>query len=345
MITLGIETSCDETAAAIYNGKEILSNVVLSQIELHKEFGGVFPELAARRHLDHLLEVVDKAIKDSGLSKTDIDLISVAASPGLIGALLMGVNCAKSLGLALDIPVIGVNHVEAHLFANFIDFPDSVIFPAIGLIVSGGHTALFLMKSKEDIALLGTTQDDAIGECFDKVARMLDLPYPGGPAIENMARSGDPESYPFKVPSIKNAPFNFSFSGLKTKILYTVYGQNGSMKTPVIPRKEYPNIAASFQKVAFKSLINATKKAVVEHNAKSFLVGGGVSCNENLKEMFEKHLDKEIDIYFPSKHLTLDNAAMIAALGHYKFQKEGASDDDFAASPSSKKSSLSFSQA
>ncbi|MCH9617529.1 MAG: tRNA N6-adenosine threonylcarbamoyltransferase [Chlamydiia bacterium] len=342
MITLGIESSCDETAAAIYDGETLLSNIVLSQIELHKEFGGVFPELAARRHLDHLIDVIDKALLDANLTKKDIDLIAVASSPGLIGALLMGVNCAKSLGFALNIPVIGVNHVEAHLFANFIDTDKEVLFPAIGLIASGGHTALFLMKSKDDIHLLGTTLDDAIGECFDKVARMLDLPYPGGPEIEKLAQSGDPLSYPFKTPSIKNAPFHFSFSGIKTKILYTLYGQNGKRDTPIIPKDEYKNIAASFQKTVFKSLLNAVKKAHLEFPARSFLIGGGVSCNKALKVMFEENLPSEINICFPKKNLTLDNAAMIAALGHYKYRSDGPSPRDFTASPSSKTTSLSF---
>ena len=342
MITLGIESSCDETAAAIYDGEKLLSNIVLSQIELHKEFGGVFPELAARRHLDHLLEIVDKALTHANLLKKDIDLIAVAASPGLIGALLMGVNCAKALGFALNIPVIGVNHVEAHLFANFIDFDKEITFPALGLIVSGGHTALLHMKTKDDISLLGTTLDDAIGECFDKVARMLGLAYPGGPEIEKLAKKGDPLSFPFKTPTIKNSPYHFSFSGLKTKILYTVFGQNGENKTPIISKDQYPNIAASFQKSAFKSLLNAVTKAAKEFPVQSFLVGGGVSCNKALKNMFEEKLQADIKIFFPKKNLTLDNAAMIAALGHYRYMADGPSSEDFSASPSSKTTSLSF---
>lgn len=342
MITLGIESSCDETAAAIYDGETLLSNIVLSQIELHKEFGGVFPELAARRHLDHLIDVIEKALFDANLTKKDINLIAVASSPGLIGALLMGVNCAKSLGFALNVPVIGVNHVEAHLFANFIDTDKEILFPALGLIVSGGHTALFHMKSKDNTTLLGTTLDDAIGECFDKVARMLDLPYPGGPEIEKLANTGDPLSYPFKTPSIKNLPYHFSFSGLKTKILYTLYGQNGKKENPIIPKEEYKNIAASFQRAAFKSLLNAVKKAQEVYPSYSLLIGGGVSCNNALKDMFEKNLSSQIKVCFPKKNLTLDNAAMIAALGLHQFQKNGASPKDFTASPSSKTSSLSF---
>ncbi len=342
MITLGIETSCDETAASIYDGKKILSNIVLSQIELHKEFGGVLPELAARRHLDHLLGVIETSLEEAALVKSDIELISVASSPGLIGALLMGVNCAKALGFALNIPVIGVNHVEAHLFANFIDYSEEILFPAIGLIVSGGHTALLLMESMEVSHVLGATLDDAIGECFDKVARMLALPYPGGPEIEKLAKSGDPRSYPFKAPSVKGSPYNFSFSGLKTKILYTLHGQNGKTEKSSIPPSEYPNIAASFQYAAFSSLIRACNQAIDEFDCKSLLVGGGVSCSNTLKEMFETNIHPKVRSFFPKKDLSLDNAAMIAALGYYRYQRDGASLEDFSASPSSKKTSLTF---
>lgn len=341
MITLGIETSCDETAAAIYDGEQLLSNIVLSQISIHKEFGGVFPELAARRHLDHLLPVIEQALQKANLKKSNIDLIAVAASPGLMGALLMGVNAAKALGFALNVPVIGVNHVKAHLFANFIDKKD-VPFPALGLIVSGGHTALFHMKSKETIHLLGTTLDDALGECFDKVARMLNLPYPGGPEIEKLAKTGDPNSYLFKTPTVKNAPYHFSFSGIKTKILYTLFGQNGKSQKPLIPEEEYNNIAASFQKAVFSSLLKATLKGCEEFNIQSFLVGGGVSCNGALKKLFEEKLPTHVKSFFPEKKHALDNAAMIATLGHYQFLKDGASPASLTASPTSKTSSLSF---
>ena len=335
MITLGIESSCDETAAAIYDGERLLSNIVLSQTELHKEFGGVFPELAARRHLDYLIPVIEQALEQASLTKEDIDVIAVASSPGLMGALLMGVNCAKALGFALNVPVIGVNHVKAHLFANFIDY-ENIAFPAVGLIVSGGHTALFHMKSKENISLLGTTLDDAVGECFDKVARMLDLPYPGGPQIEKLAKTGNPDAFPFKTPRVKNSPYHFSFSGLKTRVLYTLFGQNGRSEKPILPKEAYKDIAASFQKAAFASLLQASKKAIEELEVKSFLIGGGVSCNGALKELFEKELSEKVSIYFPKKSLTLDNAAMIAALGHYQFLQDGPSKKDLTATPTSK---------
>lgn len=342
MITLGIETSCDETAASIYDGETILSNIVLSQIKLHKEFGGVFPELAARSHLDFLIYVIEKALQEASLKKEDISLISVASSPGLIGALLMGVNCAKSLGFCLNIPVIGVNHIQAHLFANFIDFEKDIKFPALGLVVSGGHTALMLMQNKNDFKILGTTLDDAIGESFDKVARMLDLPYPGGPEIEKLARKGDPAKYLFKVPTIKGQPYNFSFSGLKTKILYTLFGQNGKQTAPILPKEEYKHIAAAFQKAAFKSLVNAVNKAASEFSVKSVLVGGGVACSSALKETFDNHLPPEIKSFFPKKSLTLDNAAMIAALGYHQYKTQGPSNKNLTASPSSKTTSFSF---
>jgi len=343
MITLGIETSCDETAASVFDGKTILSNIVLSQTNLHKEFGGVFPELAARRHLDHLLEVIDKALIDAGCKKDDLDLISVASSPGLIGALLMGVNCAKSLGLALGIPVIGVNHVEAHLFANFIEFKNEIEFPTLGLIISGGHTALIYMENENESKVLGSTLDDAIGECFDKVARMLDLPYPGGPEIEKLAKLGDREKFNFKVPNIKGRPYDFSFSGLKTKILYTLYGQDGSDEK-IIPKEQFADIAASFQFSAFKSLINAVNQAQKEYGVKSLLVGGGVSASKTLKEMLNNYLSEDLKIFIPKMAYSLDNGAMIAALGAHQYNQIGASKEDFAATPSSKKHSYDFCQ-
>lgn len=343
MITLGIETSCDETAASIYDGQKILSNIVLSQTELHKEFGGVYPELAARRHLDFLIFVVDKALKDANLSKSDIELIAVASSPGLIGALLMGVNCAKALGFALDVPVIGVNHVEAHLFANFIDYPDEIEFPALGLIISGGHTALLYLEDKNTSKVLGTTLDDAIGECFDKVARMLDLPYPGGPQIEKLAKQGDSKKFNFKPPRVKDKPYHFSYSGLKTKVLYTVYGQDGSDNL-VIPKEDFADVAASFQHAAFSALIKAVNYGAGNLPVKSLLIGGGVSASGTLKERLEKEVNSEVKVYYPKPLLSLDNAAMIAALGYHRFQSEGASKKDFTASPSSKSHSYLFCQ-
>ncbi|MCH9621466.1 MAG: tRNA N6-adenosine threonylcarbamoyltransferase [Chlamydiia bacterium] len=344
MITLGIETSCDETAASVYDGKTILSNIVLSQIELHKEFGGVFPELAARRHLDHMLLVIDRALKEAQISKNDLDLISVASSPGLIGALLMGVNCAKSLGLALGIPVIGVNHVEAHLFANFLEFENEITFPALGLIVSGGHTALLYLEDKNNSKVLGTTLDDAIGECFDKVARMLDLPYPGGPEIEKIAKLGDPSIFNFKTPKIKNRPYDFSFSGLKTKVLYTLFGQDGIDGKKQVPKSSYPDIAASFQKAAFSSLINAINEAVENLNVNSILVGGGVSASSTLKQMLNTQLLSSVNVFIPDIKYSLDNGAMIAALGYHKFKQIGASNENLSASPSSRKHSFDFCQ-
>lgn len=342
MITLGIETSCDETAASIFDGKNILSNIVFSQTELHKSFGGVYPELAARKHLEYLLYIIDEAIKAAGIQKKDIELISVASEPGLIGALLMGVNCAKTLGLALDVPVIGVNHIEAHLFANFIDYMDDVAFPALGLIVSGGHTALVYKEDIYTSKILGTTLDDAIGECFDKVARMLDLGYPGGPMIEKLAKLGDPSKFSFSPPKVKNAPYNFSFSGLKTKVLYTLFGQNADKTTPIVPKEDYKHIAAAFQKAAFSSLLKSVNTAFENTDAKSLLVGGGVSCSETLKKLFEQKISKKTKLFFPERALTLDNAAMIAALGYYRYTKFGASKDSLTASPSSKEFSYSF---
>ena len=227
MLVLGIESTCDETSCAIVkDGKAILSNIVFSQAEMHEEYGGVVPELACRRHVEVMLPVLKKALQEADVALSEIDLIAVAHGPGLIGALLLGVNTAKSLSLALDIPYVGVNHVEAHLYAALMSQPHPGNFPYLGVVISGGHTALVKMKSYTNFELIGQTQDDALGEAFDKVAKIVDVPYPGGPNIEKLALKGDPLAYAFKPAKLKDRAFDFSFSGLKTRVLYAVKGQN-----------------------------------------------------------------------------------------------------------------------
>lgn len=327
MLVLGIETTCDETAAAIVkDGREILSNVISSQVALHKEYGGVFPEVACRSHIDMIIPIIDEALKKAGLEQKDIDLISVAKAPGLIGAVLIGVNVAKGLSLAWNKPFIGINHVEAHLYAAMMNNLDHLEFPSLGIVISGGHTLLLKILDVGKYELIGKTIDDAIGEAFDKVASILDLPYPGGPSIEALAKTGDSMRYQFSPSIVKDNPYNFSLSGLKTKILYTVKGQSSKKSDAIlIQEDEKKHIAAAFQKTAFCDLIDKASKALDEFQCKAIYLGGGVSNNKRLREMFkEKKLNAPI--FWPEAGLSLDNAAMIAGLGYQKFIKTNKGD-------------------
>ncbi len=330
MRVLGIESTCDETACAIVeNGRIILSNVVSSQIDLHQLYGGVFPELACRRHIDTMIPIVDSALKEAGLTPGDIDLIAVAKGPGLIGALLIGLNVAKALSWAWNIPFIGVNHVEAHLYASMMPL-SAPLLPGLGIVISGGHTFMVQVHALGHYSLVGTTLDDAIGEAFDKVAALLGLPYPGGPAIEVLARQGNPQAFPFKPGRVKGRPLDFSFSGLKTHVLYTVKGTNGSKQVPsVISEDQKRDIAASFQAVALQDIVSKSLKAAVMHGSQALYIGGGVSQNQYLRTLFDEtqyqqHLS--IPLYFPSSALSADNAAMIAGLGYHCFLRQGHGD-------------------
>lgn len=327
MLVLGIESTCDETAASVViDGKKILSNVISSQIDLHKEFGGVVPELACRRHVDIILKVVDEALKEAKVTFDQIDLIAVAKGPGLIGALLIGLNTAKALSFSLNIPYIGVNHIEAHLFAAMMNESDEIQLPALGVVLSGGHTTLILIKALGDYEMLGQTVDDAIGEAFDKVAKILDLPYPGGPEIEKLALNGDKKKYPFKPGVVKQKPYHFSFSGLKTAVLYTVKGQDNSKTTNTpLSLEMKQDIAASFQSAAFSAILSKTKKAAAEYGCRSVIFGGGVTNNNYLKKLFETEA-QELKTFWPKDGLSLDNAAMIAGLGYEKFKSENKPD-------------------
>ena len=324
MIVLGIESTCDETACAIVkDGVEILSNIVASQVDLHEQFGGVVPELACRRHIDAMLPVLQQALDEAGMSLNDIDLIAVAKGPGLIGALLLGMNTAKALSLALNTPYIGVNHVEAHLYAALMSH-SHYRFPCLGVAISGGHTSIVLMRGIGNYELIGQTQDDAVGEAFDKVGKLLDLPYPGGPQIEALAREGNPVRHPFKAGKIKNRPFDFSFSGLKTSVLYTVKGQNAT-GIPNLSLMEKRDIAASFQHAAFSDVISKTFKAAELYGCQTIVFGGGVANNRTLREMFVK-ADPSLAYLWPSAGLSLDNAAMIAGLGYHAYARQGRGD-------------------
>lgn len=326
MYVLGIETTCDETACAVVkNGSGILSNVVASQIELHAAFGGVVPELACRRHVDALLPVIKEALNEANLSLPDIDLIAVSYGPGLIGALLIGLTSAKALSLATGIPFIGINHIEAHLYAAIMTNERPVNFPCLGVVISGGHTALVEIQSIGQYRLIGQTVDDAIGEAFDKVGKLLDLPYPAGPMIENMALQGNPQKFPFKGGKVKGKPLDFSFSGLKTSVLYAWRGQNSQGPLKEWTAQDRCDVAASFQRAAFDDLIDKVLKASSITQSKTILFGGGVSNNQALRQQFAKKAP-QLKCLWPSKGLSLDNAAMIAGLGYHKFLEKGKGD-------------------
>ena len=340
-VVLGIESTCDETAASVVvNGKEILSNIITSQMDLLELYGGVYPELACRRHFDVILPVIEEALKSAKAQPSDIDLIAVASKPGLMGALLIGVNVAKSLAYAWEKPFVGVNHIEAHLYSALMELENPTL-PAIGIVASGGHTSLVQINGIGEYELIGQTIDDAVGESFDKVARLMDLPFPGGPEIEKLAKEGDRKSYPFKAGNVKGQPLNFSFSGLKTQLLYTLKGQNGTPKSPtLLDEKEKKNVAASFQEVALTDIVKKALKAAKKLDIKTIYIGGGVSNNQRFREIFNE-LCPDLNVFWPPRGLSIDNAAMIAGLGYHVFKKRGRSDPlSLSPTPTSKLLSL-----
>ncbi len=320
MLSLGIESTCDETGCAVVrNGKEVLSNLISSQIALHTKFGGVVPELASRAHVDTLPTLLQQSLDTANVTLSEIDLISVARGPGLIGALLVGIHFAKGLSLATNKPLIGVNHVEAHLYSPFME--REIPLPALGCVISGGHTALLFIEKIGKYKLIGQTQDDAIGEAFDKVASLLQLPYPGGPAIEALAKKGDPHKYLLKAGQIKGRPLDFSFSGLKTGVLYLVKGQNATKESHTLTDIEKQDIAASFQHAALSDIVNKSLLAAKECGGHCIVIGGGVSNNLALRSYFERA--SSLPLFWPRSDLCLDNAAMIAGLGFSESQRRG----------------------
>jgi len=326
MIVLGIESSCDETAIAlVQDGKKILSHTIASSVDIHRQFGGVFPELACRRHIDVIEGLLKEALTEAKLTSKDIDLIAVAKGPGLIGALLIGVQVAKGLAIGWKKPIVGVDHVEAHLYASFMSH--CIPLPALGIVLSGGHTLILHMLSPLKYEVLSTTVDDAIGEAFDKVATLLGLPYPGGPEIEKLAKSGHPGAFPFKPGFVKKNPLHFSFSGLKTSVLYAVKGQNAQKNDPLPTLSLHikADIAASFQDTAFRDVLQKAKKWISSLPCKSILFGGGVTANGYVRDLFAQS-DLGLPLFWPEKHLSLDNAAMIAGLGYQKFLETGRGD-------------------
>ncbi|MDT4954846.1 MAG: tRNA N6-adenosine threonylcarbamoyltransferase [Acidobacteriota bacterium] len=322
MLVLGIESSCDETAAAIVrDGREMVSSVIASQIEIHKRFGGVVPEIASREHLDKIVPVVEEAFTRADIKKDEIDGIAVTVGPGLVGSLLVGVSYAKAMAFALDKPLVGVNHIEGHIYSVAFDNPP-VEYPAMALIVSGGHTNLFLVSEPGKYKVISRTRDDAAGEAFDKVAKMLGLGYPGGPVIEKLAREGDPKSVRFSVPRMGDGRPDFSFSGLKTAVSKHVRETClQPVKSGEEPSQAIKNLAASFQNTVVRSLVGTMEQMAEEHRPKTLIVAGGVACNNALREASRAAAKRlGVPIYFPSLHLSTDNAAMIAAAGTVKLQ-------------------------
>jgi N6-L-threonylcarbamoyladenine synthase len=314
MKILGIETSCDETAVAIYDEKKgLIANVVSSQVELHKEWGGVYPELAAREHTKNILPVLDKALKDAKITLSEIDAVAITVAPGLIVSLVIGVAFAKALAFSIDKPLIPVHHIEAHIFGGIMD--EKVEYPFLALIVSGGHTELYLIEEFEKYKFLGGTLDDAVGEAYDKVARMLDLGYPGGPIIDKMYKEKfTVVDFPTPLKGKKEHRFNFSFSGLKAEVLRTVNSKEFSKE----------EIASSFQKKAVEILVNKSIDASLQYNTKTIVVAGGVSANKLLrKELTKKAKNLGIDVVFPPFYLCTDNGAMVAYTGYKRFKLTG----------------------
>jgi N6-L-threonylcarbamoyladenine synthase len=330
MNILAIETSCDDTAVAVINAIEdgprfeVLSDVVSSQIAVHEKFGGVVPMLAAREHAKNIGPVFEAALKEAGISEDDIDLLAVTYGPGLGPSLIVGINFAKALAQRLNKPLIGVDHMDGHIHSNWLgraELPRDM-FPALNLVVSGGHTDLVLMHGEGEYEIVGETMDDAVGEAFDKVARLLDLGYPGGPKISKLALQGNPAAYPLPRPMLHSGNFNFSYSGLKTAVLYLIRDLGG-----VLSDQQKADIAASFQEAAVDVLLQKTEKAALQHDVKTVMLSGGVSANTLLRERLQTLCtDIGVQCFVPELKYTTDNAAMIAVAA-YSAQQRGAPTD------------------
>ena len=323
---LGIESSCDETAAAICNDGNILSSIISSQ-QIHNDFGGVVPEVASREHERLLNHSVEKALDEAEIALSDLDGIGVTKGPGLTGALLTGVCFAKGLSQSLNIPILGINHLEAHIYANFLTDP-TLTYPLVCLLVSGGHTQLWLVKEMADYELLGESRDDAAGEAFDKGGRILGLDYPGGPAIEKMAHNGDCKAIDFPRAFYKDESLEFSFSGLKTSLLYFMEKKDKSVVLA--------DVAASYQKAILDVLVYKLATAVKRKNVRTCVIAGGVAANNELRNMVKKTIGDEISVLYPEPALCTDNAAMVAYLSQLYMEKGFTSPIDFDVFPNLK---------
>lgn len=318
MIVLSVESSCDETSVSIIrDGTDILSNVVLSQIDIHKQYGGVVPEIASREHIKGITMVFEEALEKANISKNEIDLVAVTKGPGLIGSLLIGINAAKAFAFSNDIDIIGVHHIAGHIYANAIS--KDLEFPLVCLVVSGGHTELILMEEHYDFQKLGETMDDAVGECYDKVARTVGLGYPGGPIVDRLAATGKPT---YKMPDISlGNSYDFSFSGIKSHVINLVHN--------IKQRNEelnIPDLCASFQETVSDVLVNKSIRAIKENNAKMFMIAGGVAANKGLRKKIDEKI-KNVKVVVPEFRYCTDNAAMIGVAGYYQYLKHKKSDD------------------
>jgi len=347
---LGIESTCDETGVAIVDdGHRIVANKVLSQIPLHERFGGVVPEIASRAHVECITTVIESTLAEAGTpiragTPPPIDAIAVAYRPGLVGSLLVGVTTAKCLALAWDLPLIGVDHIHAHVYAATMgqeedarDAPEHDIedlLPAVSLVVSGGHTSLYLTKRWTSHELLGATTDDAVGEAFDKVASILGLGYPGGPAISRVAENGNRKAVAFKRSLMSGDSLDFSFSGIKTAVLYHTRGQNAQRDAPIRPEISIPDVAASFEETVVSLLVDKLARALRREGGSTAIVGGGVAANRRLRTLLDRLADKQgYRILYPPPALCTDNAAMIAGLGYWLLEEGKVSDLTLDADP------------
>ncbi len=322
MLTLAIETSCDETSCAVVkDGREVLSNIISSQIDIHRKFGGVVPEIASRKHIESINQIIQEALDTANTSFNDIDLVGVTQGPGLVGALLIGISTAKAIAYGLDIPIIGVNHIEGHVCANYIEFKD-LEPPFTCLIVSGGHTYLVQVNGYTDYELVGRTRDDAAGEAFDKVARALGLPYPGGPVIDKLATTGNKAAIDFPRVLLEPKSYDFSFSGLKTAVLNYLNQREQKGESIIVE-----DVAASFQQAVLDVLVDKSFRLAKERKMKKIVLAGGVAANQGLRNMMEERGKKEgIKIFYPSRTLCTDNAAMIGAAAYFNHIEGNASD-------------------
>ncbi len=317
VLILAIESSCDETAAAVVkNGREVLSNVIFTQIALHTKYGGVVPEIASRKHIEKINQVIEEALSQAGVTLRDITAIAVTYGPGLVGALLVGVSEAKAISFATGIPLVGVHHISGHISANYIEYPQ-LEPPFICLVASGGHSHLVVVRDYGVYEIIGKTRDDAAGEAFDKVARAIGLGYPGGPKIDKLSAEGNPEAIPFPRAKVADNEYDFSFSGLKSAVLN--YLNACRMKGEEVNRAD---VAASFQKAVIDVLVEHSLHAVKQYGFRRFAIAGGVASNSSLRKAFEKECAKQqIEFYHPASALCTDNAAMIGAAGYYEYMK------------------------
>lgn len=315
LLTLAIESSCDETAAAvIMEGREVLSNIISSQIEIHKQYGGVVPEIASRHHLNNVNTVVDQALEEAGVTLEDVDMIGVTYGPGLVGALLIGLATAKAYALAADKPLIGVHHIHGHICANYIEHKE-LEPPFMALVISGGHTNIVEVEDYNKCRVLGGTRDDAAGEAYDKVARVLGLGYPGGPLIDKIAREGNPHAVEFKRVFLEKGSLDFSFSGIKTGVLNYINSEKQAGREINVP-----DVAASFQAAVLDVIVAKTVGAAVDMGKDKIVLAGGVASNSMLREMLRKECDKKgLELYYPAPILCTDNAAMIGCAAYYRY--------------------------